>query len=103
MGEASPGLPSQQAQAPRQPNPPSTSHLSVVAYEPVWAIGTGRTPTTAQVAEVHAEIRRDLLARFDEGAGFRILYGGSVKPDNAAELMAVADVDGALEIGRAHV
>ncbi|MFC3678146.1 triose-phosphate isomerase [Ferrovibrio xuzhouensis] len=74
----------------------ATAANTVVAYEPVWAIGTGRTPTTAQVAEVHGEIRKDLLARFDEGAGFRILYGGSVKPDNAAELMAVADVDGAL-------
>ncbi|WP_370155162.1 triose-phosphate isomerase [Ferrovibrio sp.] len=74
----------------------ATAANTVVAYEPVWAIGTGRTPTTAQVAEVHAEIRRDLLARFDDGAGFRILYGGSVKPDNAAELMAVPDVDGAL-------
>jgi len=74
----------------------ATAANTVVAYEPVWAIGTGRTPTLAQVAEVHAEIRRDLLARFDDGAGFRILYGGSVKPDNAAALMAVADVDGAL-------
>ena len=67
-----------------------------IAYEPVWAIGTGRTPTTAQVAEVHAEIRKDLLARFDDGAGFRILYGGSVKGSNAAEIFAVPDVDGAL-------
>jgi len=69
---------------------------TVVAYEPVWAIGTGRTPTVEQVAEVHALIRKELQARFDDGAGFRILYGGSVKPDNAAALMAVADVDGAL-------
>ncbi len=69
---------------------------TVIAYEPVWAIGTGRTPTLEQVAEVHALIRRELRARFDDGAGFRILYGGSVKPDNAAQLMAVADVDGAL-------
>ncbi|HEX6959481.1 MAG TPA: triose-phosphate isomerase [Ferrovibrio sp.] len=69
---------------------------TVIAYEPVWAIGTGRTPTPAQVAEVHAAIRQDLMARFDDGAGFRLLYGGSVKPDNARQLMAVADVDGAL-------
>lgn len=62
----------------------------VVAYEPVWAIGTGRTPTVEQVAEVHAAI----AARIP--AGVRILYGGSVKPDNAAELMAVANVHGAL-------
>ena len=69
---------------------------TVIAYEPVWAIGTGRTPTLEQVAEVHALIRQELRARFDDGAGFRILYGGSVKPDNAVQLMAVADVDGAL-------
>ena len=74
----------------------ATAANTVIAYEPVWAIGTGRTPTTAQVAEVHAAIRKDLMARFDTGADFRILYGGSVKPDNAKELMAVADVDGAL-------
>ncbi len=69
---------------------------TVIAYEPVWAIGTGRTPTLEQVAEVHALIRRELRARFDDGAGFRLLYGGSVKPDNAAALMAVPEVDGAL-------
>lgn len=74
----------------------ATAKNTVVAYEPVWAIGTGRTPTEAQVAEVHAAIRQDLKARFDDGDGFRILYGGSVKPDNAKSLMAVADVDGAL-------
>lgn len=68
----------------------------VVAYEPVWAIGTGRTPTAADVAEVHAFIRAQLLARFPDGAAFRILYGGSVKPSNAAELMGVANVNGAL-------
>jgi triosephosphate isomerase len=74
----------------------ATAANTVVAYEPVWAIGTGRTPTVEQVAEVHAAIRQDLMARFDDGANFRILYGGSVKPDNAKQLMAVADVDGAL-------
>lgn len=69
----------------------------VVAYEPVWAIGTGLTPTPADVAEVHAAIRSALVARFGgEGARMRILYGGSVKPQNARELMAVPNVDGAL-------
>lgn len=70
----------------------------VVAYEPVWAIGTGLTPTAADVAEVHAAIRADLkkLVGKDEGSKVRILYGGSVKPSNAAELMAVENVDGAL-------
>jgi triosephosphate isomerase (TIM) len=67
-----------------------------VAYEPVWAIGTGRTPTTAQVAEVHAHIRARLAAKVKDAAAVPILYGGSVKPSNAAELMAVANVDGAL-------
>jgi triosephosphate isomerase len=68
----------------------------VVAYEPVWAIGTGKTPTVADVAEVHAFIRAQLQARFKDGAQFRILYGGSVKPSNAAELMGVPNVNGAL-------
>jgi triosephosphate isomerase (TIM) len=71
---------------------------TVVAYEPVWAIGTGRTPTLEQVAEVHGAIRAALRDRLGavHGDGVAILYGGSVKPDNAGELMAVADVDGAL-------
>jgi len=68
----------------------------VVAYEPVWAIGTGRTPTVMDVAAVHAHIREVLGSRTADAAGVRILYGGSVKPSNAAELMAVANVDGAL-------
>jgi triosephosphate isomerase len=69
----------------------------VVAYEPVWAIGTGLTPTTEDVAEMHGAIRKHVRGRFgSEGEGVRILYGGSVKPSNAAELMAVANVDGAL-------
>jgi triosephosphate isomerase len=69
----------------------------VVAYEPVWAIGTGLTPTAADVEQIHGFIRGLLLARFSgEGAKIRILYGGSVKPSNAAELMAVANVNGAL-------
>lgn len=75
----------------------ATAANTVIAYEPVWAIGTGRTPTTEEVAEVHAAIRRQLVERFGaEGEGMRILYGGSVKPSNAAELLAVQDVDGAL-------
>ncbi len=69
----------------------------VIAYEPVWAIGTGRTPTTAQVAEVHGAIGAALEKRFGAaGRRIRLLYGGSVKPDNAKELMAVSGVDGAL-------
>ncbi len=68
-----------------------------MAYEPVWAIGTGRTATTAQAQEVHAAVRK-LLRELagDVAEQVRIQYGGSVKPDNAAELMAQLDVDGAL-------
>jgi triosephosphate isomerase len=69
----------------------------IIAYEPVWAIGTGRTPTLIEVREVHSVIRNALIARFsDAGEAVRILYGGSVKPSNAAELLAVANVNGAL-------
>jgi triosephosphate isomerase (TIM) len=69
----------------------------VVAYEPVWAIGTGLTPTVADVKQIHGVIREFLISRFaGEGARMRILYGGSVKPSNAAELMAVENVNGAL-------
>lgn len=70
---------------------------TVIAYEPVWAIGTGRTPTPEDVAKVHAHIRKRLTARFGaDGDAFRILYGGSVKPSNADELMSVPNVNGAL-------
>lgn len=70
---------------------------TVVAYEPVWAIGSGLTPSLADVAEVHALVRKLLVDRMgDAGRNVRILYGGSVKPANAVELMAVANVDGAL-------
>lgn len=75
----------------------SSAADTVVAYEPVWAIGTGLTPSPADVAEVHAAIRKDLTELFGaEGADIRILYGGSVKPDNATALMSIANVNGAL-------
>jgi triosephosphate isomerase (TIM) len=75
----------------------ATSGNLVVAYEPVWAIGTGLTPTTGDVEQIHKLIRDILITRFNgEGKRMRILYGGSVKPSNAAELMAVANVNGAL-------
>ena len=74
----------------------ATAANTVIAYEPVWAIGTGKVPTTDQIAEVHGHIRSRLTARFGDGDGMRILYGGSVKASNAAEIFAVPDVDGAL-------
>lgn len=75
----------------------ATSENTVIAYEPVWAIGTGLTPTTAEVAEVHSHIRAELCKMVPlEGADIRILYGGSVKPSNAAELLNVPHVNGAL-------
>jgi triosephosphate isomerase len=75
----------------------SNSANLVVAYEPVWAIGTGLTPTAGDVEQVHRFIRGELTNRFKaEGGKIRILYGGSVKPSNAKELMAVANVNGAL-------
>lgn len=77
---------------------PKVAEELVVAYEPVWAIGTGQTATPAQAQEIHALIRRLLERIFspETGGGVRILYGGSVKPENIAELMAGEDVDGAL-------
>ena len=77
----------------------------VVAYEPVWAIGTGRTPTTPEVAEVHGRIREFLTGMLGAGEAqkVRILYGGSMKPGNAAELLALADVDGGLVGGASLV
>jgi triosephosphate isomerase (TIM) len=75
----------------------ATAANLVVAYEPVWAIGTGLTPTPQDVAEVHGFIRRELIDLLpDHGAAVRILYGGSVKASNAAELMAIENVNGAL-------
>ncbi|MDQ1847749.1 triose-phosphate isomerase [Gemmobacter fulvus] len=75
----------------------ATPDTVVIAYEPVWAIGTGRTPTLSEIAEVHGFLRARLTARFGQAAaGMRLLYGGSVKPSNAAEIFAVPHVDGAL-------
>jgi len=75
----------------------STAANLVIAYEPVWAIGTGRTPTLSQIAEVHAFLRARLADHVGaQAAQVRLLYGGSVKPSNAAEIFALPDVDGAL-------
>jgi triosephosphate isomerase (TIM) len=69
---------------------------TVIAYEPVWAIGTGLTPTTEEVAEVHSFIRKSLDGLITNPEGVRIIYGGSVKPANAADLMSAGNVNGAL-------
>ncbi len=75
----------------------ATAANTVIAYEPVWAIGTGLVPTAEDVKQVHGVIRDELAARFgDEGRGMRIQYGGSVKPGNAKELMSIDNVNGAL-------
>ncbi|MBP7240395.1 triose-phosphate isomerase [Amaricoccus sp.] len=75
----------------------ATAANLVIAYEPVWAIGTGRTPSLAEIGEMHGFLRARLAERIGaEAAGVRLLYGGSVKPGNAAEIFAVANVDGAL-------
>ena len=75
----------------------ATATNVVVAYEPVWAIGTGRTPTLSEIAEVHSFLRGRLRGLVgEEAAGVRILYGGSVKPSNATDIFAVPHVDGAL-------
>ncbi|MDY6407319.1 MAG: triose-phosphate isomerase [Pseudomonadota bacterium] len=78
--------------------PKATAENCVIAYEPVWAIGTGKVPTTADVAEVHGAVRAELKKVLGEEVAdkMRILYGGSVKPSNAKELLSVSDVDGAL-------
>ncbi|HHB81481.1 MAG TPA: triose-phosphate isomerase, partial [Aliiroseovarius sp.] len=78
--------------------PDDTPATLVVAYEPIWAIGTGKIPTMEQIAEVHDFIRAELTARFGEATGeaIRLLYGGSVKPGNADEIFTVSNVDGAL-------
>ena len=70
---------------------------TVIAYEPVWAIGTGKVPTLPEIAEVHGDIRKELTERFGaEAREIRLLYGGSVKPSNAHEIFGVPNVDGAL-------
>ncbi len=74
----------------------ATAANTVIAYEPVWAIGTGLTPTVDDVGEVHRYLRDLVADKAADGAGMRLLYGGSVKPANAAELMAVDNVNGAL-------
>lgn len=76
----------------------ATAKNTVIAYEPIWAIGTGKTPTAADVQEVHAAIRKALAKKLGKAIAnkMRILYGGSVKPSNAAELLSLPDVDGAL-------
>lgn len=76
--------------------PTAAAANTVIAYEPVWAIGTGRTATPDEVAEIHAAIRDRLRGQAQESEALRILYGGSVKPESAAELLAVDNVDGAL-------
>jgi triosephosphate isomerase len=83
----------------------ATAANTVIAYEPVWAIGTGRTPTPEDVQVIHSHIRGTASSSHGAGfaAGVRLLYGGSVKPDNASELMALADVDGALVGGASLV
>ena len=76
---------------------PQTANNLAIAYEPIWAIGTGKIPTTAEIGEMHAAIRSKLRDRYGaSGEQVRILYGGSVKASNAAEIFAIADVDGAL-------
>lgn len=76
----------------------ATAANAVIAYEPVWAIGTGRTPTADEVQDVHAAIRANIATKLGQDAadGMRILYGGSMKPTNAKELLALPDVDGGL-------
>jgi len=98
-GERQAGLTTEVVRRQLQASVPESARVgdTVIAYEPVWAIGTGLTPTVADVARVHAASRDALRARFGaEGAAMRILYGGSVKPANARELMGIAEVNGAL-------
>ena len=94
-GQAVPTVDSQlEASLPRPPGDPATL---AVAYEPIWAIGTGKIPTLDEIGEMHAALRRRLVTAYGEAGGqVRILYGGSVKASNAADIFAVTDVDGAL-------
>ncbi|HVW73198.1 MAG TPA: triose-phosphate isomerase [Rhizomicrobium sp.] len=83
--------------------PAATAANTVIAYEPIWAIGTGKTPTSEQIVQMHAHIRNCLVGHLgEEGRGMRILYGGSVKPDNAGEILHLAEVNGAL-VGGASI
>ena len=76
---------------------PNRSAGLAIAYEPIWAIGTGKVPSNADIGDMHAALRRRLVAAFGEAGGqVRILYGGSVKGSNAAEIFAIPDVDGVL-------
>ena len=68
----------------------------MIAYEPVWAIGTGRTPTNDDIADMHAHVRAELSLKLADAGQVRLLYGGSVKAANAGEILAIANVDGAL-------
>ena len=82
----------------------ATAADTVIAYEPVWAIGTGRTPTNAEIAAAHTHIRKELAKRVGgAAAGMRLLYGGSVKPSNAQDILRLGDVDGALVGGASLV
>nr|WP_316014032.1 triose-phosphate isomerase [Roseobacter sp. HKCCA0434] len=74
----------------------ATAENTVIAYEPVWAIGTGRVPEIADIAQMHDALRDDLKDRLSDGASVRLLYGGSMKPGNAAEILAVENVNGGL-------
>jgi triosephosphate isomerase (TIM) len=95
--EAGDALPVIRDQLKNSIPPQSTGATLVVAYEPIWAIGTGKIPTMEEIAEVHATLRADLCALLgDAGNDVRLLYGGSVKPGNAADIFALPDVDGAL-------
>lgn len=82
----------------------ATRDLTAIAYEPIWAIGTGNTPSVGQIEEMHAHIRECLVSRLGEqGRDIRILYGGSVKPGNAREILAIPEVGGALVGGASLV
>jgi triosephosphate isomerase len=85
------------ASLPKDGEPVSAARKLSVAYEPVWAIGTGKVPSLEDIGEMHGALRKRLVAAYGEqGVAVRILYGGSVKPNNAAGIFAVPDVDGAL-------
>jgi len=74
----------------------ATAQNTTLAYEPVWAIGTGRTPSAGEIAQMHGHIQQILADRFAAGTKIRVLYGGSVKPSNAKEILSISNVDGAL-------